>query len=842
VITHRGWIKAWIVRAAAGAAITLAGAAAIGQPLKPVEAKPKDPTASKSDQPTGQLASDASIEPYQSRPVREVRLIGLKETPEQLVNNQIRSRANSPLSTELIREDVQRLNRLGRFKEINARIEPYSDGSVTLIFDVVETPIIKDVQAVGNRQLSDADLSGVINLLKDTPVDEFQIGAAKASIERLYRDKGYYQASVTIDQKELDEHQILLFRISEGERVKVTDIRFEGNKSFAPKQLTPSIKTTVAGLFESGPLDNEVLDRDVADLVTFYKDRGYLDIRADRQITFAPNGKEAIVTFLLDEGRVYTLRSVKVAMMDDAGLPAKAKAPEVAPEPKVYSRDQIAGLMEIKAGDVYSADKIRRSMDILQNGYARLGYVDARVSRAELRDETQPEVDLLILVREGEQYLTGLVSISGNELTQKKVIMRELDTLRPGRPLDTSRKRVGERSVLESEDRLRDTRLFEPGSVKVTVQPEDPKAPGIRDVLVEVRETNTGSLGFGAGLSSDSGVIGSVRLTQRNFDWQDAPDSWGEFITGRAFRGGGQDFNIELAPGTEVQTYTISLTDPYIFDTEYSGGASAGYRTREYDEFDQNQVTTAVSVGRRFGERWAGNITARYNITDISNIQDGSAQDLYDVEGVSDLTGLGFKLTRTTVDTRFRPSRGSRVELSAEQVGVFGGDYNFTKLSAEHTVFLKIDEDFLGRKTILSLKTSISYIPQDVGDTPLYERYYAGGRAFRGFKYRTISPKGLAPDGSQTDDPVGGTFLFIFSPEIQKPLWQDILGGVVFMDVGTVDDTVGFNNYRLSMGVGLRLYIEALGPVPLAFDFGFPIVKRYLDEERVFSFSVDLPF
>lgn len=844
VTAHRGWIRACVLRAAAGGAVACAGLSAIAQPLTPDAGAPRDPTATRNEPPAGQLASDAALDPYESRPVREVKVQGLKKTPQELVDNQIRSRANEPLRADLVRQDVQRLNRLGRFKEINARVQPFTDGSVTLIYDLVETPVIQDVQAVGNRQISDADLGAVINLLKDTPVDDYQIGAAKANIERLYREKGYYQAGVTIDQKELDEHGILLFRVNEGERVKVTDIRFEGNKSFTPRELRPSINTKVAGLFESGPLDNETLDQDVAEVVNFYKDRGYLDIRADRQITFAPNGKEAIVTFLIDEGRVYTLRSVKVDLMDQAGRPERTRPPEMPPEPRVFSRDQIAGLLHIKAGDVYSADKIRDSLDVLQNAYARLGFADARVSRAELRDETKPEVDLLILVREGsdQPFRTGLVVISGNDLTQKKVVMRELESLRPDRPLDTSRKRVGGRTVLESEDRLRSTRLFDPAAVKVTVQPESPENPGYRDVLVEVKETNTGSVGFGAGISSDSGVIGTISLTQRNFDWQDVPDSWGEFVTGRAFRGGGQDFSIQLQPGTETQNYSISLTDPYVFDTDYTGSIAAAYRTREYDQYDERRIITNLSVGRRFGERWAGNINARYNNVDISNIQDGSPQDYYDVEGESWLTGVGFKLARTTVDTRFRPSRGTRISFEAERVGALGGDYDFTRFTAEHQVFLTIDKDFLGNKTVLSLKTLVSYIPEDKDEVPVFERFYLGGRTFRGFAYRTVSPKGYTPDGHLTDDPVGGTFAFVFSPEIEKPLWQDILAGVVFMDVGTVDTDVTFENYRLSAGVGVRLYVEALGPVPLAFDFGFPIVKRYGDQERVFSFSVDLPF
>jgi outer membrane protein insertion porin family len=42
--------------------------------------------------------------------------------------------------------------------------------------------------------------------------------------------------------------------------------------------------------------------------------------------------------------------------------------------------------------------------------------------------------------------------------------------------------------------------------------------------------------------------------------------------------------------------------------------------------------------------------------------------------------------------------------------------------------------------------------------------------------------------------------------------------------------------------MGFRLHIPALGQAPLAFDFGFPVVKQESDKKKMFSFSVQLPF
>lgn len=812
-----------------GSAWTVARA----QPLEPKDA-PEAPERRAAPPPTELGPADADLLPFQERVVREIKLEGLLRTDRQLVENQIRSRAGMPLSAETVRGDVQRLNRLGRFRELNAKIQPYEDQTVVLIFEFRETPIITDVQAVGNRQIADSELAGAIALLKDTPVDEFQLGAARNNIIKLYREKGYYQATVSINQDELEKNNIVEFRINEGERVRVTDIRFEGNEHFLPRQLMPELKTVTAGIFDSGPVDNEALDQDVATLLRFYQDRGYLDVRADRQLVFSPNGREAIVRFLIEEGPLYTLRSVRVELQDGARQPTGLP-------PTVLSREQVAGLMLIKAGDVYGVRAVRDSIDAVQNAYAAMGYVDAQIGRAELRDPGSPKVDLLVLVSEGRPFRTGIVTIKGNELTQQKVIRRELE-IKPDRPLDTTTERVGERRISRTERHLNETRLFEPGSVKLTVQDEDPTNPGYRDVLVEVKETNTGSLSFGAGISSDGGVTGLIGLRQRNFDIADTPDSFGELFNGRAFRGAGQDFSINLAPGSEVQNYSISLTEPSLFDSDYSGSVSGFYRTREYDLYNEDRLGGRLSVGRRFGERWVGSVNFRYDNVSIRNIDFFAPADIFDVQGNNDVTGLGFTLTRNTTDSRFRPTKGTRFSAGVERVGVLGGSFDFTKLNADYSVFLTVNEDFLGYKTVLSFKASANYIPEGEGDAPIFERYFLGGQSFRGYRFRSVSPKGLRRDGTQSNEPVGGTWSFFAGTELVQPIFKDVLSGAVFIDSGTVTNDIGFDEYRISAGFGLRVFVEQLAPLPFAFDFGFPILKVDGDRERVFSFSVDLPF
>ncbi|MCP3861511.1 MAG: BamA/TamA family outer membrane protein, partial [Phycisphaeraceae bacterium] len=91
-------------------------------------------------------------------------------------------------------------------------------------------------------------------------------------------------------------------------------------------------------------------------------------------------------------------------------------------------------------------------------------------------------------------------------------------------------------------------------------------------------------------------------------------------------------------------------------------------------------------------------------------------------------------------------------------------------------------------------------------------------------------------------DPIGGDWLFFAGAQYEVPLVGDSFAGVVFVDSGTVTDTPGFEDYRVSVGLGVRLYLPILGPAPLAFDFGFPLVKQADDQRQLFCFSAARPF
>lgn len=753
------------------------------------------------------------------RPVSSVRIEGLSsqtDVDEQLVRNNLRIAIGDPYDGQTVRDDVSRLYNLGRFMFVTAEAMLLADGSVEVVYSLTVQPTIKAVQTIGNKAIPDADLRAVIRQVPGGPRDQYQIERAKRDIKALYRKKGYYLTDVSVDESEMDERGLLVFNVIEGPRVRVKAIEFDGADSFPRKLLEEETKTrTHIPFLRPGVLDEEVIAEDKAALDRFYKDRGYLDIRVGHTVALSPDNTEAKITYLFSEGRQYILRSVRTESRDP-GAPLH-----------VFSPDQVAALLEIKTGDIYSHDRIRKSIAALDEAYGLMGYQDVDIRAAELRSGPDAQVDLLLSISEGRQYKVGLIRINGNFLTKDKVI-RRLMRLRPGRPYDKTQ-------IERSRRLIADTRLF--GDVRLTVQAPDATDPEYRDILVEVKERNTGSVNFGIAVGSDSGVFGEFSVTQRNFDVADVPESFSELIAGRAFRGAGQQFNMVFRPGDEIFQYALSLTEPHFLESDFALSTAGSFRNRQYQNYDEERLTGSLGLTRALGDIWSIGLQARAESIELSDFSQQAPQEVIADAGPDTLLSLGVTLTRTTIGTITRPGRGSRLRLSFDTVG---GDFNYFRSEMDYTLFFTLSEDFLGRRTTLRLNSRLGYI---FGDrSPTYERFYLGGRSFRGFDFREISPKGTNLDGSPSNEPIGGDWLMFVGAQYEVPLFEETVSAVLFVDSGTVTPDFGVDDYRISVGAGLRLYIPALGPVPIAFDFGVPLRSEEQDDERVLSFSAELPF
>ena len=531
------------------------------------------------------------------------------------------------------------------------------------------------------------------------------------------------------------------------------------------------------------------------------------------------------MVFIIDEGRVYRLRSLQIE-----GIGTTGDSPL-----KVFSDEQVVALSRIRPGDVVTRPAIEKTQETIRNAYLQMGYLDVRVVTRSIRTSDSAEVDLFVQIDEGMTFQAGLVLIQGNFITKDKVIRRLVRVL-PGRTLNGATLEI-------AEQRLKNSQLF--NDVRITIQQPNEDEPEVRDVIVEIKEKNTGSFNFGVGFGSDAGIFGEFSMKQTNFDIADFPLSVDELISGRAFRGAGQGFDLTLAPGNEIQSYSVNITEPHLFETDNSGRVGFAYRRRVYFQYDEDRISSSFTLGRRLGDIWVGSVSTTLQRVQLKNF-DGSTPLVVAADAGPDLfTSLGVSLQRSTINNMFRPSQGSVLNVGFQKYFSIQGNVDFWEFNAGVTSFLTLYEDFLGRRQILRLKTNFAYIFG--GNAPTYERFFLGGRTMRGFQFRTVSPKSSKtlgdPSGvNGTPEPVGGTWEFFAGAQYELPVFGESLALVAFMDSGTVTDTPGFDDYRISLGVGIRLYIPQLGPAPLAFDFGFPILYQSDDELEMFSFTAALPF
>jgi outer membrane protein insertion porin family len=284
-------------------------------------------------------------------------------------------------------------------------------------------------------------------------------------------------------------------------------------------------------------------------------------------------------------------------------------------------------------------------------------------------------------------------------------------------------------------------------------------------------------------------------------------------------------------PGTQLQRYTVSFREPFLFDRPISFTASGYYYQRLYNEYTEERIGTRLTLGKQLNRFWSVTGTLRVEEVGISGVAPeilGTPPDLLEAQGHHFLVGPRLGVIRDDRDSFLRPTEGGRIEAAVEQVL---GDFTFPQLTLEASRYFTTYQrpDSSGRH-VLALRSQLAWTGSN---TPVFERFYAGGfNSLRGFQFRGVGPN---VNGFM----VGGDFMWLNTVEYQVPIKaNDQIYVVAFVDSGTVERDVTINDYRVSAGIGLRITVPMLGPVPLAMDLGFPIVKGPGDREQVFNFSI----
>ena len=354
------------------------------------------------------------------------------------------------------------------------------------------------------------------------------------------------------------------------------------------------------------------------------------------------------------------------------------------------------------------------------------------------------------------------------------------------------------------------------------------------DLDVYGSETETGRINFGGAFNSDNGIVGQFRIDERNFDITRLPTSFGDLINGTAFRGGGQQFSLELAPGQDLQRYSVNLTEPYLLGTNYSLSLSGYLFDRSFFDWDEQRIGGRIALGRRLTPDLSISLGFRGERVELDNARATTSPTLNAIlNEKNSLFLFNVGLIRDTRDSQLAATEGTYFSATLTQAF---GDFDYTRGDFDFRTYklLKERADGTGRHTV-SFGTKLGF---SGSSTPIFENYFAGGfSTFRGFDFRGVGP-------SEGGVRIGGPFQWLNTVEYQFPiLADDSVKGVLFCDFGTIEESITLNseNFRVAPGFGFRVDIPGLGiGAPLAFDFAFPVADAAGDEEQVFSFFLGL--
>jgi len=720
------------------------------------------------------------------------------------IRNTIKTRPDLKYNHATVQNDVSSLMATKSFQDVRASYQVTPDDKVIVTFDVVEQPnVVTEIKFEGAKHAKDDELLSLTGLNRGVPLNPVANKLAVHAILRYYNEKGRLYAHVELVEGANPGDTRVVFRITEGPEVKVRSVSFTGNSFVGAERLRTQTQTSRAFLGAVGGTFNPgMIELDAYKLEEYYRTFGFQEVKVGREIIPSEDCRYVRVVFHINEGPRFHVRDVDVVGATS------------------FPVEQIRGVTKLKAGDLYDKNIVQADLKNIGDLY---GYSGRRVNpREEVVYSGPGEVTVQYQVAERPPDTVGRVIVSGNEVTRENVIRRQVPVY-PGQVLEYP-------ALAQAERNLAKLGIFEMDPEKgqrPTVAVLDPMSDNpVKDILVQVQETQTGSLLFSVGVNSDAGIQGSVVLNEKNFDITRWPTSFDDLLSGRAFRGGGQEFRLEAVPGQRFQRYTASFREPSVFDSPYSLATSAYYYTRGYAEYNEQRVGGRFTVGRRLNPLWTANLTMRIEGVDIFDVPDYFPQEIQQWRGDSFLLGLRGSVNRDSRDSFLRPTEGSFFEAGYEQVL---GDFNFPLLTGEASKFFTLYQRPDGSgKQVLALRSQLMF---SHGDIPIFERFYAGGfRSLRGFEFRGVGPfqQGLN---------VGGTFAWLNSAEYQIPLVaSDGFYMVGFVDSGTVESNVEINNYRVTAGLGMRIVVPALGPLPIALDFGVPVVKAPQDREQIFSF------
>ena len=757
---------------------------------------------------------------------------------------------------------VKNLWAQGLFDDVKLNITDIRADSIFFEIAVVERARLTKIELVGLKKGEVEDVNEKLADKKGKVVNENMLQTTGDIIKKHFNEKGYLYTDLTMaQQKDPAEanNVILKITIDKNEKVKVNKITFEGNKDIKDKQLKKFMKKTKERVFYKvfgpGKFLNDKYETDKLTLIAKMQDKGYRDAEILKDTITRHSQNSININIKLFEGPKYYFGNITWA--GNAKYPVKI----------------LNAVFGIKKGEVFSEEKLQTKLSGSRNGddvsslYLDDGYLtfDVNPVQTKIYGDT---VDLEMRIYEGPQYTINKVILNGNDLTNDKVVLREIRT-KPGQKFSKT-------DIVRSTREIAQLGNFDDQKTEpkpININPSD----GTVDIEYNVVEKPSDQIelsgGFGGGR-----IIGTLGLTFNNFSARN-------LLNLKTYKpvpkGDGQKLSIRgQTNGKQYQSYSFSFSEPWFGGKRPVYFGISAFSSLSSNQFSKNIPDAKIqsirmngltfSLGQRL--RWPDDY---FETSTALNLQQYHLKNYTQFELFQNGTAYNVNLTqefsRYSVDVPIFPTSGSHLKLTLQATPPYSLFNNVNYKTATDQERYKFTEYYKAKfesqwfqrisgKLVLKAQAQFGFLGSynsAVGQSA-FERFKLGGDGMQGFDFlqgseviamrgyanNAIIPYGTDPNktqGSRSGSPIFNKYVL----ELRHPVMSSESATVFLLAFAEAGNTWNsFKkfapfNVRRTVGVGARVYLPIFGMLGIDYGRAFDKIPNMQDNgKQPFTFSI----
>jgi len=748
----------------------------------------------------------------------------------------------------------------GLFDDVQLNITKINLDTVYLELFVTERPRLSRLRLNGIRKGEIEDIQKKLNDKTGKIVNENLLSTTTAIIKKHFNEKGYLNTTVDIKQQKdpADSNSVILnVGIDKKQKVKINKIIFEGNQAFSSAKLKKLMKKTrerkFYNVFGSKKFKQDGYDEDKQLLIEGMQAKGYRDAEIISDSVWRNDESTVNVKIKVFEGHKYYFGNITWA--------GNARYPSTGLEK----------ILRIKKGDVFSEEELSKRLNgggpdgqDINSLYLDDGYLTFNSEAVQTRIYNDT-IDLNIRIYEGAQYTINRVMVKGNEVTNDKVVLRELAT-KPGQKFSKT-------AIVRSTRQITQLGNFDEQKIEpkpTNINPQDGTVDIIYNVVEKPSDQIELSGGFGGGQ-----LVGTLGLTFNNFSVKN-------LFNGKAYKplpkGDGQKLSLRgQANGRNYQNFSFTFSEPwlggkkpiYFSLSAYTQLSSTGqFYAKTDDRYNFLRINgLGVTLGKRLN--WPDNyFQLNYSLNFDHYTLDRFSGYLFQT-GTSYNIKLTQEFSRNSVDAPIYPTSGSNIKFTLQVTPPYSlfNNTNYRIATPEERYRFveyhkwKFDAQWFTKitgKLVLMSQTRFGFLGSYnklVGQSP-FERFKLGGDGMATYQFlqgseivglRGYQNFSLVPVGSNytADNNPGSPIYNKFTMELRYPVIASQSATIFLLTFAEGGNT--WNNFRdynpfnirRSVGVGARIFLPIFGLLGLDYGYGFDKIPGIRDANKgQFHFSI----